>query len=174
MEGVVYTGVPSKEELENCPGVPGEARMRRGRVACIECVQQIPCNPCEGACKCGAITVGEQITNLPCLDEEKCTGLRPVRGKLPRPCHHHPRQIVFAGRSDHRFPFEYLPLPVEGDIVDAVSRGGETVCKGRILRVTKLPAYAGTAVIRMAVPQEHIDDVRSMKRLPRGGKEALT
>ena len=58
--------------------------------------------------------------------------------------------------------------------MDAVSRGGETVCKGRILRVTKLPAYAGTAVIRMAVPQEHIDDVRSMKRLPRGGKEDLT
>lgn len=72
------------------------------------------------------------------------------------------------------FPFEYLPLPAEGDIVDAVSRSGEPVCKGRILRVTKLPAYAGTAVIRMAVPQEHIDDVRSMKRLPRGGKEDLT
>ena len=48
MEGVRYTGVRTKEELKNCPGVPSEARMRKGRVACVECVQEIPCNPCEG------------------------------------------------------------------------------------------------------------------------------
>ena len=74
MEGVRYTGVPSKEELKNCPGVPSEARMRKGRVACVECVQEIPCNPCEGICPVHAITVGEQITSLPHLNEEKCTG----------------------------------------------------------------------------------------------------
>ena len=61
MEGVAYTGVPSPEELKNCPGVPSKARMQRGRVACIECVQEIPCNPCEGICKFGAITVGEHL-----------------------------------------------------------------------------------------------------------------
>ena len=66
------------------------------------------------------------------------------------------------------FPFEYIPLPKEGDVVDAVSRGGEVVCKGRILSVKKPKAYAGTAVVSMAVPQEYIDEVRSMKRLPRG------
>lgn len=167
MEGVVYTGVPSEEELAACPGVPSEERMRRGRVACIECVQEIPCNPCEGICRFGAITVGEQITNLPCLDEEKCTGC----GLCVANCPGLAITIIDKSYSPEEatidFPFEYLPLPAEGDTVDAVSRAGETVCKGRILRVTKLPAYAGTAVIRMAVPQQYIDQVRSMRRLAR-------
>ena len=56
-------------------------------------------------------------------------------------------------------------------MVDAVDRSGAVVCKGRILRVAKPPAYAGTAVICMAVPQEHIDAVRSMKRLPRAAEK---
>ena len=62
--GVQYTGVPSQDELSRCPGVPTETRVKLGRVACIECVQEIPCNPCEGLCKFGAITIGEQITYL--------------------------------------------------------------------------------------------------------------
>ena len=43
MEGIIYTGVPSKEELAAAPGVPSRERMEKGRVACIECVQEIPC-----------------------------------------------------------------------------------------------------------------------------------
>ena len=54
--GIVYDGVPSKEELASCPGVPSEERMRQGRVAVIECVQEIPCNPCSFLCKFNAIT----------------------------------------------------------------------------------------------------------------------
>ena len=58
MDGVRYTGVPSAEELRNCPGIPSEGRKKKGRVACVECVQEIPCNPCEGICPFHAITVG--------------------------------------------------------------------------------------------------------------------
>ena len=43
------------------------------------------------------------------------------------------------------------------------------MCQGRVLAVTKLPAYAGTAVVRIAVPIALADEVRSMKRLPRTG-----
>ena len=42
------------------PGIPSEERMKLGPVACIECLQQIPCNPCEEACPRGAITVGKK------------------------------------------------------------------------------------------------------------------
>lgn len=171
MKGVIYTGIPSAEELACCPGVPSEARMKRGRVACIECVQEIPCNPCEGICKFGAITVGEQITNLPCLDEEKCTGCGLCVANCPGLAITILDQSYSETEATIDFPFEYLPLPEAGDCVEAVSRSGETVCQGRILRVTKLPAYEGTAVIRMAVPQEYIDTVRSMKRLPRRQKK---
>ncbi len=167
MDGVRYTGVPSKEELAACPGRPTEARMRKGRVACIECVQEIPCNPCEGICRFGSITVGEQITALPVLHEDSCTGCGLCVANCPG------LAIVILDKSYSEtegtvdFPFEYLPLPAEGDEVDAVSRGGEVVCRGTVLKVTRVKSYAGTAVIRLRVPLEYVDEVRSIARLPR-------
>ena len=166
-KGVMYTGIPSKEELASCPGVPSKERLSQGRVACIECVQEIPCNPCEGTCPFGAITVGEQITNLPVLHGEKCTGC----GMCVANCPGLAITIIDKTYNDTEavieFPFEYLPLPEKGDIVDAVNRSGEIVCKGTVTSVKKLKAYAGTAVIGIAIPKEYTDEVRSMKRLPR-------
>jgi len=166
-KGVMYTGIPSKEELEACPGVPSKERMLKGRVAVIECVQEIPCNPCENACRIGAITIGEQITALPVLHEDKCSGC----GLCVANCPGLAITIVDMTYSDTEavieFPFEYLPLPKEGDIVDAVNRAGEIMCKGTVASVKKLKAYAGTAVVGIAVPKEYADEVRSMKRLKR-------
>lgn len=165
--GVAFTGVPSQDELAHCPGVPTEMRMQHGRVACIECVQQIPCNPCEGLCKFGAITIGEEITNLPKLHEDNCVGC----GLCVAGCPGLAITILDRSYSEREatidFPFEYLPLPAVGAWVDAVNRAGEVVCKGRILRVLKLESYQGTAVICMAIPQEYLNEVRSMKRLPK-------
>ena len=165
-EGIIYTGFPSKEELMSCPGVPSEERMKKGRVAVIECVQQIPCNPCASACPMGAITVGENITNFPHLNEEKCTGCGLCIAKCPGLAITVINKAFGESEASIDFPFEYLPLPKEGDLVDAVSRAGEPVCKGRILKVKNLAAYAGTTVISMAIPVEFADTVRSMKRLP--------
>ena len=166
-EGVMYTGIPSREELAACPGVPSKERMAEGRVAVIECVQEIPCNPCESSCRFGAITIGEQITDLPTLHGEKCTGC----GMCVASCPGLAITIVDKTYSDTEavieFPFEYLPLPQKGDMVDAVNRAGETVCRGTVTSVKKLPAFAGTAVIGIAVPKEFADEVRSMKRLKR-------
>ena len=65
------------------------------------------------------------------------------------------------------FPFEYLPLPEVGDTVQAVSRAGEVVCDATVTSVRKIKAYAGTAVVGIAVPKQFADEVRSMKRLKR-------
>ena len=59
--GVVYDGYPSKEELEQSPGFPNTCSLSKGTKAVIECVQNIPCNPCEAACPYGAITIGDNI-----------------------------------------------------------------------------------------------------------------
>jgi len=166
-KGVMYTGIPSREELEACPGVPSKERMAKGRVAVIECVQEIPCNPCENACRLGAITIGDQITDLPVLHEEKCTGC----GLCVANCPGLAITIVDMTYSEKEavieFPFEYLPLPGAGDIVDAVNRAGEVMCKGTVTSVRKLKSFAGTAVVGIAVPKEFADEVRSMKRLKR-------
>lgn len=133
--GIVYDGVPSKEELASCPGVPSEERMRQGRVAVIECVQEIPCNPCSFLCKFNAITI---------IDKS-----------------YSDKEVVID------FPFEYLPLPQEHQVVDAVNRYGEVVYKGIIKKVKQVKAYVGTTVVSMIIPIEFADEVRSMKRLAR-------
>lgn len=165
--GIVYDGVPSKEELASCPGVPSEERMRQGRVDVIECVQEIPCNPCSFSCKFNAITIGDEITNLPHLNENKCTGC----GQCVANCPGLAITIIDKSYSDKEvvidFPFEYLPLPQEHQVVDAVNRYGEVVCKGIIKKVKQVKAYAGTTVVSMIIPIEFADEVRSMKRLAR-------
>lgn len=164
-QGIAFTGIPSKEELNASKGIPTEKRMTEGAVAVIECVQEIPCNPCESACKFGAIQIGHNITALPCLKEEKCTGCGACVAACPGLAITIINKAYSSTEATIDFPFEYLPLPKEGDIVEAVNRSGETVCKGRIIKIKRSAAYEGTCVVQMAVPTEFINEVRSMKRL---------
>ena len=143
-QGIVYTGVPAEQERRACPGIPSEARMQKGRVAVIECVQEIPCNPCEAACKFGAITVGQQITSLPCLDEDACTGC----GMCVAQCPGLAIGIVNKAYSETQ-----------------VDRMGQVVCDGTVVKVIKTKAYAGTSVVSIAIEKQYADQVRSIKRL---------
>ncbi|MDI3481946.1 MAG: hypothetical protein PWQ97_1601 [Tepidanaerobacteraceae bacterium] len=163
--GIIYQGFPSEQELAKAPGVPSDERIKRGPVAFIECVQEIPCNPCEEACPYGVITVGKPITNLPKLDEEKCVGC----GTCIAAC---PGLAIFMlngskQKAEISFPYEYYPLPEKGDVVDCVDREGKTVTEGKVLRVVKSPKYDATAVVTVEVPMEYIKIVRSIKRLRR-------
>ena len=170
--GVIYDGYPTMEEIKAANGWPTEERFAQGPVAIAECVQEIPCNPCEGACPFHAITVGEPITNTPQIDRGKCTGC----GMCVAACSGLAIFVVDKTYSETEatisFPFEYLPLPEKGDVVDALSRGGEFVCKGTVVRVMNPVRNDHTPVITMAVPKVHIDEVRTMRRLklPEPGK----
>ena len=138
--------------------------MKTGPRAVIECPQEIPCNPCEAACPRHAIIIGEPITNIPVLDEEKCTGCRlciPACSGL----------AIFVVDPDYReaeatvaFPYEYLPLPAKGDTVQAVDRQGAPVCEAKVLSVVCPPRYDHTAVVTVVVPKGMEDRVRSMAR----------
>ncbi len=165
MDGVRITGVPSKEELLHCPGVPSEEVMRSKKIPRVECVQEIPCNPCEGICPTGAIFIGDHITDLPVLHAEKCTGC----GLCVANCPGLAITMIDKASSDTHasvdFPFEYLPLPNIGDTVQAVGRDGAVVCEGEVLKVKKIKAYDCTAVISMRVPMQYADETVSMKRL---------
>lgn len=163
-QGVAVTGIPSEEELRNSPGYPAPEAFERGPIAVIECVQEIPCNPCELACAQGAIVVGKPITNLPRFDPEGCTGC----GLCLAQCPGLAIFLVHLHYSDEEalvtFPYEYLPRPREGDRVDAVNRAGEVVCQGRVVKVWAARAFDQTLVVSIAIPKAFAHEVRGIRR----------
>jgi Fe-S-cluster-containing hydrogenase component 2 len=151
-------------DLENAKMYPSEERFEKGPVAIVECIQEIPCNPCEKACKFGAITIGEPITNLPRVHEENCSGC----GVCVAQCPGLAIFIVDKTYSDEEgtvsFPFEYFPLPEAGQEVTAVDRSGEKVCDGRVVKVLNPKSFDRTPVVTVAVPKKFVEDVRSIER----------
>ena len=157
------TGVASLAELRASPGYPSEDRLESGAVAVIECIQEIPCDPCESACRFSAIVVGEPITNLPRLVEDKCRGC----GECIPVC---PGLAIFLVNRTYSseeaavwIPYEYLPLPEVGDAVDALDRSGKRVCGGRVIRVANPERNDNTVVVTLAIPKNYSDQVRSFR-----------
>ena len=125
MSDITKVGFLNSAELKEAGRYPSEERLKKGPVAVIECCQNIPCNPCETACKFGAITVGDLITNLPVLDESKCVGCGVCLTKCPG------LAIFVVDKSKDMatvsFPFEYLPLAGKRRYRKG-GRPGRTVC----------------------------------------------
>lgn len=137
---------------------------KRGMKACIECTQQIPCNPCEKACPRGAIRIGENITNCPVLDEAKCNGC----GLCIARC---PGQAIFGVDEDFtpdtalvRFPYEFLPMPEKGQRVRCVDRDGHYVTDGIVHQIFAPDGHDHTAVVTVEIPKAYAGAVRFMDR----------
>jgi len=157
-------GSPSIEELKGTSAFPKEDNYKNGPVAFIECIEEIPCNPCERACRRNAITIGNPITNLPRIDMEKCTGCGLCVAACPGLAIYIKDYTYSETTATISFPFEYLPLPEIGDQVILVNRLGEKVCEGKILKVSTLKINDCTAVITAEYPKEYFEQVISMKR----------
>jgi len=156
-------GVLTIEKLKNTPGFPAEEDFNKGLIAVIECDEDIPCNPCEDVCSNSAIKVGTPITNLPVLYASKCTGCLKCLFICPGLC-------IFA--IDKNFneshalvyiPYEYSPMPVKGEIVQAVDRKGDFVCEGKVHKVLKPVKKQNSAVIGILVPKKFYNVVRHFK-----------
>ena len=160
------------EELKSaCRSYPSEKRMREGPVAIAECVEEIPCNPCESACRFHAIHIGQCITNPPVIDHAKCTGC----GVCVAHCSGMAIFVLDKSYSDTvgsvSFPFEYLNQPAVGDVVDAVDRAGNVVCKGRIKKVVMPPNFDRTRVVTIEVPLDLVETVRGIAIFGEDGEE---
>ena len=127
------TGVPTQEDLKRI--FPPKARLARGPVTIIECFQRIPCNPCYAACRSGAIQEFKDINNLPKIDFEKCNGCGLCISRCPGLAIFVVDETYSEKEALIKLPFEFLPLPEEGEEVDALNREGEVVGKAKVVRV---------------------------------------
>ncbi len=156
-------GAPSLAELRAAGVVPSREEMAAKPCVCVECIEEIPCNPCETSCPQGALTVGQPITNLPVLDRQKCTACGLCIPACPG------LAVVIKSiegdRARIRFPWEYLPGPAKGDEVEMVDRLGNPVCRGTVVSVINPARNNRTAVVTAEFPAEHVDEVISIRRL---------
>ena len=165
LENAKSTGLLTEEELRATPGYNVEAlKTKKGPFIMIECVEDIPCNPCETVCPHGAIVVGDNITNLPRVIPEKCNGC----GNCVAIC---PGLAIFMidlgykeGSAAITFAHEYLPLPDKGESVKAVDRAGNVVCDAIVEKIVKVKSFDMTNVITISVPAEYVEIVRGIER----------
>ncbi|HOI91116.1 MAG TPA: 4Fe-4S binding protein [Candidatus Rifleibacterium sp.] len=156
------TGIITSDELK--PVLPAQTRLEKGPVAIIECLQDIPCDPCVSACPVKAIKMQSGITDRPQLNFETCTGCGACVPKCPG-------LAIFIVNMKHNVPgkallsmsYELLPVPAKDQEVDALDRTGKFVCKAKIARVINPPAYDRTAVVTIEVPADRINDIRAIK-----------
>lgn len=159
------TGSPSLEELYKSPAFPTKEQLHKGPIAIIECIEEIPCNPCEASCPKGAITIGEPITNLPEMDYEKCTACGMCITACPGLAIYIKDYTYGDTKALLSFPYEYYPLPKAGDIVQAVDRQGNYVCDAEVIKVRNPKSYDHTAVITIEYPKEYFEEAVNMKRI---------
>lgn len=152
-------GFAEMEELR----LPSKERLAKGAVAIAECLQSIPCNPCQSACKRGAFLPFEDINDLPKVDEEKCNGCGMCISACPGLAIFVVDETLSETEALVKIPFEFLPLPKEGQLVDALDRKGERVGEARILKVQNGKGQDRTPVLWIAVPKALSMTVRNIR-----------
>jgi Fe-S-cluster-containing hydrogenase component 2 len=150
---IAEKGYFSLDEVLALPGCPPPEAMRGRRVAVVECSHELPCNPCETACKTGAIKVGVPITNVPKLDAACCNGC----GLCVVDC---PGLAIFIvdltrddGPAELWLPHEFLPLPEKGEVVLLRDRAGAVVGEGDVTKVRQAKRYDRTTVVHVLMPE---------------------
>lgn len=123
------TGVLSIKDLQ----MPTKKQLKKG-VAILECVQEIPCDPCVDSCPVHAISM-KDINAPPVNDFERCIGCTKCVGVCPG------LAIFMVKVKDKKawitLPFEFVPIPKVGDVVEAVDREGRTRGKATVTKVVK-------------------------------------
>lgn len=153
-------GYIADNEIVRYPGVTRKA----GIHPVIECTQNIPCNPCQDACKKGCITIGENITSLPAVDATAdCIGC----GLCVAACS---GQAIFLidenvgeGFGTVTMPYEFLPLPKIGEKGMAMSRAGENICEAEVVQIRTAKAFDHTNLLTIKVPSDMVMKARFFK-----------
>jgi sarcosine oxidase subunit alpha len=150
--------------------VSSKERLASGPVVMVECIENIPCNPCAYACPRKAITIAGNLTDTPAVHFDKCNGCTLCIAKCPG-------LAIFVVHKDFSrteaavtMPYELLPRPEAGASVACLDRSGRAVCKGKVVKVLDTRALNRCAVVTVAVPKRYWSTVRNI-RVGRKGAE---
>lgn len=159
-------GIIGLEEIKKCNGYPSEERFSKGPVPIIECVEEIPCNPCETICNRNLIVVEKPITNYPRLidPEGVCTGCAQCIVICPGLAIFIVDKTFSEKEASIALPYEELPLPKKGEKVMGMNRAGSVVCEGYVYRVLAGKRLNHTNIVTIVIPKEFSDDARYFKR----------
>ncbi len=155
-------GVLRGKEIEQM--APSDERFRRGPVVVIECIENIPCDPCVAACPKGAIAIEGDINEVPSVDYERCDGCSICISACPG-------LAIFAvdvsgdGETGTvSLPYEFLPLPSVGDDVVTLNREGAPVREALVKRVLSSKALDRTPIVTLELPKSDAMVVRHFRR----------
>ncbi|KYK27947.1 (4Fe-4S)-binding protein [Thermoplasmatales archaeon SG8-52-1] len=136
--------------------IPTDKQLKKG-VAIIECIQEIPCDPCVTICPVESITM-KDINDIPKIDYDKCTGCKRCVSICPG------LAIFVVKLKDEKaqitLPYEFLPIPKVGDIVKALDREGKSRGQAKVIRVNRSNK---TTVITIEVDKNLAMGVRNIK-----------
>jgi Fe-S-cluster-containing hydrogenase component 2 len=136
--------------------LPSKKQLEKG-VAIIECIQNIPCNPCVDSCPTGAISM-KDINALPIMDYDKCIACCKCVGVCPG------LAIFVVKCTDDigsiTLPYEFLPKPVVGKKVKLLDRSGKIVGDGIVKKVVNKDK---TFIVTVEVAKDLIMVVRNIK-----------
>ncbi len=155
-------GAPSLEELKAVKMLPFIEELEKKACVCIECIEEIPCNPCETSCPQNAIIIGSPITNLPVIDRKKCTACGLCISACPGLAI--TIKSIQGDTARIRFPWEYLPLPVRGEKVEMVDRMGEARCQGTVISAINPERNNRTTVVTAEFPRQFVQEIISIRR----------
>ena len=145
-------GVLSLKDLK----IPTEKQLKKG-VAIIECIQEIPCDPCVAICPVNSISM-KDINDLPKIDFDKCTGCKRCISICPG------LAIFLTKIEDDKalitLPYEFLPIPKTGEIIKALDREGNIRGNGIVKKVIK---NEKTVILTIEVQKNLVMDVRNIK-----------
>lgn len=150
--GYKESGVISINELK----LPNEEQLKKG-VAIVECLENIPCNPCVEACPFGAITMRD-LNDTPKVNYDKCTGCKRCIAVCPG-------LAIFVVKLEGEdalisLPYEFLPVPKKGDVVVALDREGKVRGNAKVEEVRKV---GKTHIITIRTKKEDAMVVRNIR-----------
>lgn len=126
------------------------------------CKESIPCNPCIGSCKFGAITK-ESLVTPPTINDEVCVGCKKCVAECPGQSLYFFQEME-DGQGQIAFPYEFLPLPKQNEKVIVVDIDGQPIGNGVVFKVEERASYNKTPLVTVSGAREIILNTRSIRR----------